>query len=193
MFLVSAGIIPKSLNPPDPLGRISGITKGEYMDTKTKLISSAVAALLLLFISGCASGGYETVPNSSAGTTQSIDLGTVVGTRTVKIEGESGQLGLYGGGILGSAAGSTIGRGDGRTLASAGGAVAGAIVGRKIEKALTTKLAQEMTIELDDGRTLVVVQELKEPAFNSGDRVSVLETRNGDARVRHEDYTTAQF
>jgi|TARA_B110000495_G_C22974086_1_gene571966 outer membrane lipoprotein SlyB len=163
------------------------------MDTKTKSISGALAALLLIFISGCASGGYETVPNSSAGTTQSIDLGTVVATRTVKIEGESSQLGLYGGGVMGSAIGSTIGGGDGRVLASAGGAVVGAIVGKKIEKALTTKLAQEMTIELDDGRTVVVVQELKDPEFYSGDRVSVLQTRNGDARVRHEDYTTAQY
>ena len=163
------------------------------MKTNKKTISGIVGLLALVLILGCASGGYDTVPNRTAGTTQSIDLGTVVATRTVKIEGESSQLGLYGGGILGSAVGSTVGRGDGSVLASAGGAVAGAIVGKKIEKALTAKLAQEMTSELDDGRTVVVVQELKDPAFNSGDRVSVLGTRGGDARVRHEDYTTNQF
>ncbi len=94
---------------------------------------------------------------------------------------------------MGSAIGSTVGRGDGRVLASAGGAVAGAIVGEKVEKALTAKLAQELTIELDDGQTVVVVQELKEPAFQTGDRVSLLEARGGYARVRHEDFEVSQY
>ena len=163
------------------------------MDTRKKTISGAVGILLLALVSGCASGGYPTVSSSTAGTTQTIDLGTVIATRPVKIEGESSQLGLYGGGIMGSAVGSTVGKGGGKVLASAGGAVVGAVVGQKIEKALTAQIAQEMTIELDDGRTIVVVQKLQEPEFHSGDRVSVLETRGGYARVRHEDYTTAQF
>ncbi|OUW17418.1 MAG: hypothetical protein CBD18_04710 [Opitutales bacterium TMED158] len=148
---------------------------------------------LLVFASGCATNSYDTVPSGAASTSQSIDMGTVISARTVKVEGTSSNLGTYGGGIMGSAVGSTIGRGDGRVLASAGGAVAGAIVGQKVEKALTAKLAQEMTIELDDGRTVVVVQEMNDPPFHSGDRVSVLETRTGIARVRHEDFTTAQF
>ena len=109
------------------------------------------------------------------------------------IDGESSQLGLYGGGIMGSAVGSTIGSGDGAVLASAGGAVAGAIVGQQVEKSLTKKLAQEITIEMDDGSTVVVVQEMKEPLFNTGDRVSVLESRGGYARLRHEDYTISQY
>ena len=77
--------------------------------------------------------------------------------------------------------------------ASAGGAVAGAIVGQQVEKSLTKKLAQEITIEMDDGSTVVVVQEMKEPPFNAGDRVSVLESRGGYARVRREDYTFSQY
>jgi outer membrane lipoprotein SlyB len=163
------------------------------MDTNKKTFSGVIGILMLILVSGCASGGYETVPNGTAGTTQTIDLGTVISTRTVKIEGESSNLGLYGGGIMGSAVGSTVGRGSGSVLASAGGAVVGAVVGQKVEKALTAEMAQEMTIELDDGRTVVVAQKLQDPEFHSGDRVSVLETRGGIARVRHEDYTTAQF
>ena len=46
---------------------------------------------------------------------------------------------------------------------------------------------------MDDGSTVVVVQEAKEPPFNTGDRVSVLESRGGYARVRHEDYTISQY
>ena len=160
------------------------------MEKKIMIICGVLA---LALFSGCASSQFETVPSSAAGTTQSIDMGTVIATRTVKIEGNATNLGTYGGGVMGSAVGSTIGRGDGRTLASAGGAVAGAVVGRKVEKALSAKMAQEVTIELDDGRTVVVVQEMQEPPFQSGDRVSVMETRTGIARIRHEDFTTAQF
>ena len=164
------------------------------MELKTKGINGAFSTIIFAFLCGCASGGgYETVPRSSAGTTQTIDQGTVVATRDVRIEGESSQLGLYGGGILGSAVGSTVGSGDGQVLASAGGAVVGAVVGKQVEKAMTSKIAQEITIEMDDGSTVVVVQELQEPRFNAGERVSVLEARGGYARVRHEDYTASQF
>ncbi len=164
------------------------------MELKAKGITGAFSTIILVLLCGCASGGgYETVPRSSAGTTQTIDQGTVVATRDVRIEGESSQLGLYGGGIMGSAVGSTVGSGDGQVLASAGGAVVGAVVGKQVEKAMTSKIAQEITIEMDDGSTVVVVQELKEPRFNTGERVSVLEARGGYARVRHEDYTVSQF
>lgn len=164
------------------------------MELKTKGISGAFCSIVLALLCGCASGGgYETVPRSSASTTQTLDQGTVVATRDVMIEGESSQLGLYGGGIMGSAVGSTVGSGDGQVLASAGGAVVGAVVGKQVEKAMTSKIAQEITIEMDDGSTIVVVQELQEPRFSSGDRVSVLEARGGYARVRHEDYTVSQF
>ena len=163
------------------------------MDMRNRVLGISLGVLIIAFLSGCATSPYETVPNSAAGTTQTLDLGTVIATRTVKIEGQATNLGRYGGGIMGSAVGSTIGRGDGRVLASAGGAVAGAIVGQKVEKALTSEIAQEMTIELDDGRTVVVVQEMGDPPFQSGDRVSIMETRTGIARVRHEDMTTAQF
>jgi len=94
---------------------------------------------------------------------------------------------------MGSAVGSTVGSGDGRVLASAGGAVVGAVVGQQVEKAMTSKIAQEITIEMDDGNTVVIVQELQEPRFSTGDRVSVLEARGGYARVRHEDYTVPTF
>ena len=163
------------------------------METRYTIITGTFCSIILSLLCGCASGGYETVPRSSASTTQTLDQGTVVATRNVKIEGESSQLGLYGGGIMGSAVGSTVGHGDGQVLASAGGAVVGAVVGQQVEKTMTTKIAQELTIEMDDGNTVVVVQELKDPKFTTGDRVSVLEARGGYARVRHEDYTVLQF
>ena len=53
--------------------------------------------------------------------------------REVNIEGQKGQLGLYGGGIMGAAAASG-GRGVGGAVVQATGAVAGAVVGQAVEE-----------------------------------------------------------
>jgi len=154
-----------------------------------KLIIVISSVIGLAVFGGCASNHLDTVPRSASATTQTIDIGTVIAVRDVNIEGNSTNLGTYGGGIMGSAIGSTIGRGDGSTIAAAAGAVGGAIVGQKIEKNLTKKIAQEITVEMDDGGRVVVVQEKLEPVFSAGDRVSVLESRAGYSRIRHEDMT----
>ena len=63
--------------------------------------------------------------------------------------------------------------------------IAGAVVGPKIEKALTSKRAQELTIQIDEGGIIVVVQELREPRFNIGDSVRVDSNVAGAARIFH--------
>ncbi|MDQ8196832.1 glycine zipper domain-containing protein [Pelagicoccus enzymogenes] len=91
---------------------------------------------------------------------------------------------------MGSAIGQTAGDGTGRTLAAAGGAVVGGIVGGMVEKELSKKQAQELTVDLDDGHTVVVVQETKDIGFVEGDRVSVTHTPSGEAHVAHAHYET---
>ncbi len=147
------------------------------------LIFVSIAGLLLF--SGCASNNYSKVPSTAAGVAHSVNTGTVVDTRKVNIEGQSTARGTVTGGIAGREIGRTIGRGDGSLIAGAGGAIIGAAVGHKVEKALSSKIAQEVTVELDDGGTVVIVQELEDPEFIVGDRVAVLESRAGWSRVRH--------
>ncbi|MEM9161388.1 MAG: hypothetical protein AAGB46_20265 [Verrucomicrobiota bacterium] len=160
-------------------------------DTLKKALSLAFGSLALLsfvFSAGCASGGgYTKVPRTSAGVSHSVELGTIVHVRKVNIEGESSNLGVVSGVGAGAAVGRTVGRGDGSLIAGAAGAVIGGIAGTKIEKAMTAKLAQEVTIESDDGGTMVVVQELQDPEFREGDRVAILETNAGWTRIRHYD------
>ena len=158
-------------------------------DYLRKSIPILATALGIVVFGGCASNRLDTVPKSASSTVQTLDLGTVIAVRDINIEGEATNLGTYGGGVMGSAIGSTVGSGDGTRIATAAGAVVGAVVGQKIEKELTKKIAQEITVEMDDGGTVVVVQERVEPVFSAGDRVSLLETRTGHARVRHEDAT----
>lgn len=160
------------------------------MDKKTATWMRYSARILLslgfvLFLQGCVSKGYNVVPNSTVGKIQHVSSGTVVATRDVVIEGEATYLGRSSGAVLGSAVGQTAGKGSGRTLAAAGGAVVGGIVGGMVEKELTRKVAQEVTVTLDDGGTVVIVQEAKNIGFVEGDRVSVYHTPSGEAHLSH--------
>ncbi len=148
-------------------------------------------ALLVASFQGCASSSQPTVPRASAGKVQRLDAGTVVAVKEVRIDGEASYLGISSGAILGSAVGQTVGGGnDARIISGAVGAVAGAVVGQQVEKKLTEKRAQEVTISMDDGQTVVVVQEAREAGFVVGDRVNVMETRTGEARIALSDFGT---
>ena len=82
------------------------------------------------------------------------------------------------GGVLGS----TIGSGHGRDVATIVGALAGAAIGATIQREAGTKNGFEIVVNLDNGRTLVVVQEADVPMF-PGDRVRVLTAPDGTTRV----------
>ena len=165
------------------------------MERKNVLTAQFASGLFISLVAifglqGCASGLYETVPRNTAGKLQSVTSGTIVATKNVVIEGQSTRLGQASGAIAGSAIGQTVGSGSGRTLATAGGAVVGGIIGDMVEKELTKKQAQELTVSLDDGGTVVVVQERQNLGFVEGDRVSVTHTPSGEAHVAHAHYET---
>jgi len=148
---------------------------------KSKFPLCVVFAGLLAF--GCTfPSSRRTIPASQAGVMQNVDTGVVTSVREVNIEGQKTNLGMYGGGLVGGAAGSAVGKGVGKSIASATAAVGGAIVGQAVEEAATRKLAQEISVRLDDGRTIVVTQEVQTGRYQDGDRVRVLHT-NGQARV----------
>ncbi|WP_414664366.1 outer membrane lipoprotein [Horticoccus sp. 23ND18S-11] len=123
----------------------------------------------------------RTVPIGQANVLQRAELGTVTSVREVNIEGQKGQLGLYGGGLVGAAAASG-GRGVGGAVVQATGAVVGAVAGQAVEEVATRKRAQEISIRLDDGNTVTVTQEVSTGLFMDGDRVRVI-NGGGHARV----------
>ena len=63
------------------------------------------------------------------------------------------------------------------------GAVAGGLAGSAAEEAVTRKDAFEITVKLDGGGLIAVVQEADEK-FNAGDRVRIVEN-GGTSRVSH--------
>ena len=152
------------------------------MNTKSSLV--LVASGLLALAAGCTlPSSRRTVPRSQAGQLQTVDTGTVTSAREVNIEGERGQIGLFGGGAVGAAAlKPAAGSGRGAGVAQAGGAIVGAVAGQAVEEVATRKTAQEITVRLDDGRTVVVTQEATGGLFRDGDRVQVMHG-GGGARI----------
>jgi outer membrane lipoprotein SlyB len=148
----------------------------------SKLPLMIVFGGLAAAVAGCTfPSSRRTVPAAQANVLQRMDLGTVTSVREVNIEGTKGQLGMYGGGLVGAAAASG-GRGVGGAVVQATGAVAGAVVGQAVEEAATRKRAQEITIRMDDGSTVTVTQESSTGLFMDGDRVRVI-NGGGHARV----------
>jgi outer membrane lipoprotein SlyB len=140
---------------------------------------------VLAFGAGCTfPSSRRTVPRSQAGQLQTVEIGTVASVREVNIEGERSQLGLFGGGLIGAGATKAApDSGRGGAVVEAGGAVTGAVVGQAVEEVSTRKTAQEITVRLDDGRMVVVTQEVSSNGlFRDGDRVQVL-SGGGGARI----------
>ena len=104
--------------------------------------------------------------------------------QSVTIEGSQSNMGTVAGGAAGGAVGSTVGPGAGRTLSTVFGAIAGGLAGRVIEEQATRKTGLEITVRLDNDKTVAIVQEADEE-FQPGDRVRILTGPDGAARVRH--------
>jgi outer membrane lipoprotein SlyB len=113
-----------------------------------------------------------------------LDLGTVVAVRSVALEGQKTNLGTIGGAALGGAAATPGGnRTAVKQVGQAAAAVVGAVAGRAVEEVATRENAQEISIRLDSGRTVMIIQESSNGLFREGDRVQVAHGA-GSAMVR---------
>jgi outer membrane lipoprotein SlyB len=145
-----------------------------------RIITFLTATVL---ISGCASSNSGDVySRNQVRSAQTVQMGTVQSIRHVQIEGTKSGVGAIGGGVAGGILGSTIGGGRGSTLAALGGAAIGAVGGSMAEEKLTKTAGLEITVKLDSGTTIAVVQEAG-IIFSVGDRVRVLTGSNGITRV----------
>jgi len=139
--------------------------------------------LLALIAVGCApSMSADSYTRSAAREVQSVEEGEVVYVREVMIEGTKSGFGTIAGGALGYALGRTVGGGSGKQIAKTAGAVGGAVAGSVAEEKMTQQKGLEITIELNSGEVIAIVQAADVP-FNVGDTVRVLRRPNGEARV----------
>ena len=139
--------------------------------------------LLSAILAGCASGlGGDDYERSEARRIYEVKMGVVESVRSVKLEGTESGIGAAAGGAIGGIAGSTAGGGKGSAVAAVLGAVVGGLAGAATEEAGTRKAGVEITIRLDSGRFIALVQEDHDEKFQVGERVRILES-GGQARV----------
>jgi outer membrane lipoprotein SlyB len=138
-----------------------------------------------LLLGGCAAGlGSDDYARTEARQVMEVDMGRVESVRQVKIEGTKTPVGAGAGAIVGGVAGSGVGGGRGQIVGATLGAVLGGLGGAALEEGITRKPGLEITVSLDNGRTIAVTQEDTGEAFALGDRVRVL-SGGGATRVSH--------
>lgn len=149
-----------------------------------RLTRSIILLVLATMLTACASSNSGSVySRDEARRVQTVKLGVVESVRQVKLEGTKSPVGTVAGAAVGGVAGSSIGNGRGSTIAAVIGAVVGGIAGSAAEEGLTRKDGLEITVKLDSGNMVAVVQEADEP-FSPGDKVRLLEN-GGTTRVSH--------
>lgn len=152
---------------------------------RTRIRTFALFLALVLAAGGCASSrSGQVYSRDQALRAQQVRMGTVEAINHVQIEGTKSGTGTLSGAALGGVMGASIGRGYGSAIAAVAGAIAGGLAGSAAEEALTKRPGLEITVKLDGGKTIAVVQEADE-SFKVGDRVRVLTSSDGTTRVRH--------
>lgn len=154
---------------------------------KLQALATAIvfAAVSTALFSGCTTSANSGVVFGRDETlhAQNVLEGTVTDVRYGKIEGTKSGAGTLAGGAMGAVVGNLFGGGKGNTIATVGGAVAGALAGAGAEENLTSKNGIQITVRLDNGQTVVIVQEA-DVTFQPGERVRVLTRPGAKDRVQ---------
>jgi outer membrane lipoprotein SlyB len=123
-------------------------------------------ASLALALSACSSmdNGYRdtayggtVVDSRVAG--NCYDCGVVQRIESYTGEKRATGAGAVVGAVVGGALGNQVGKGDGKTAATVAGAVAGGLAGNAIEKRTGDQTWFNVTVLMNDGRTIVVTQD----------------------------------
>jgi outer membrane lipoprotein SlyB len=132
------------------------------------LVLAILAACAL--VAGCAQNRPAEPP---AGEERDVRMGVVEEVRRVPLPASSGGfVGTLGGATAGGIAGGSVGSGRGRQASSAVGAIAGSVAGRALESAVSATEGLEISIRLDSGSVILVLQPDGE-TFKPGERVRV--------------------
>ena len=151
------------------------------MDKRMQIAAAVLAAATL---AGCAEGlGGGSYTRDEVRREQNVRMGMVESVRQVQIEGTRSIVGPAAGAVVGGIAGSTVGGGRGSDIAAVLGAVAGGVAGQSLEQGATRRTGVEITVKLDSGALVAIVQEADE-AFKAGDRVRIL-SDGRTSRVTH--------
>jgi outer membrane lipoprotein SlyB len=144
----------------------------------------AASLACVAVVAGCAHPGMGSADYGYyARGEQSVRFGIVESVRDVRLGAYDTGVGTATGAVLGGIAGSHAGRGNGEVAGAIAGAVIGGIIGQNVERSNNERPGVEITVQLDSGKYVAVVQAADE-AFRAGDRVRVL-SAGRSTRVTH--------
>ena len=147
-------------------------------------MNKITALMTFLFLTSCANSSLkpDSYDRDSVQKISNVLYGEVVSLKKVKIEGGT-KSGTIVGGLVGAAAGSQVSESKPESEIGAviGGAI-GATLGGNASKSIQSFEGIQLTINMDDGRTISVVQEVSQYNFLIGDLVEVISTK-GKTRV----------
>lgn len=135
-------------------------------------------------LTGCANNPYgDTYAITDTQQIQNVHYGIIIKTEPVNIEGEGDAVGTIAGAAVGGILGSKVGGGSGSQIATIAGGLLGGVAGNKAAKNISKRNGVNITIKLDTGNTIAVVQEVNpDMLFRVGQRVQ-LNQQGNTARV----------
>lgn len=146
---------------------------------RTALVAALVAVTGL---TACSTTSPDVVRREDANRLSTVQEGTVLSVRNVKVEGQQSGIGGTAGAVAGAVAGSSLGGRREGIVGGVLGAVAGAVAGNALERATTNENAVEILIQLRNGERRSVVQAQGDQNLQAGDPV-IITTTGGKVRV----------
>lgn len=122
---------------------------------------AARSLVALLLVSACAQPGQSQYGFQDVGKTTLVQFGVIDDERPVDITGQNTGTGATVGVAGGALAGSAFGQGRGTLGTMLIGAVIGGIAGAAAEQSISDHRGLQYTIDLDDGKTITIVQNIK--------------------------------
>jgi outer membrane lipoprotein SlyB len=116
----------------------------------------AIVLAVSLALAGCANPSASTYEAAEVGRTIETTKASVVSSRMVKVAGDANAVGPVAGGVLGASSSALISRGSG--LVAVIGGVIGAGIGYLTQQRLNNRDGIEYLLQMDDGRTVTLVQ-----------------------------------
>lgn len=155
--------------------------------TRLRLAPAAAAAMVVATLAACSTTSPDVISRADAQRVSTIQVGTVVAVRSVRVEGSQSGVGGVAGGVIGGVAGSSVGGQRESIVVGVLGAVAGAVAGNAIERAATQEDALEIIVRMPSGEDRAIVQARGSEQIAVGDRVQIINS-GGKVRVTRATY-----
>jgi outer membrane lipoprotein SlyB len=138
-----------------------------------------VVPVALFGLAGCVQTGPSYQNTGVVSQQQSLN-GTIVAVRNVQIDNPNDRTaGAVTGALVGGLVGNQLGGGRGRDVTTVLGAAGGALAGSQLAAGANSRVTQQWTVRLEDGRSVIVTQDGN---FGIGQRVRIV-TQGNSTRI----------